>query len=101
MATLIYVIVGWFAWIVARAIVLDRPDRLRSTEYFTTPIVAAFILAGFDYPFDPIGATVQRLWTFTYPSGQYGVPISHSLGWLFTGWLLFQILAAVDRKSVV
>jgi putative membrane protein len=56
------------------------------------------VLAGFDYPFDPIGASVQGMWTYKYPSGQFGVPLTNYLGWIFTGWVLFQIFALAEHR---
>ncbi|WP_313805160.1 carotenoid biosynthesis protein [Sphingobium sp.] len=98
MAATIYAVVGWYAWIVARSILLDRPDRNRGSARFTTPVIAAFILAGFDYPFDPIGSTIRGMWTFAYPGGQFGVPLSNFLGWIFTGWIIFQALALIEHR---
>lgn len=93
-----YTLVGWFAWTVSKVLVLDRPDREHNLGRFTVPIVAAFILAGFDLPFDPIGATAQQGWTFAHPSGQFGVPLTNFLGWILTGWVLFQAFALLERR---
>jgi len=93
-----YVILGWFAWIVGRAMVLDRPERIAGSRLFAAPLIAALVLAGLDFPFDPLGHTIRNDWTFTYPGGLFGVPLTNALGWIFTGWVLFQIMALVDRR---
>ena len=97
-AILAYVGVGWYAWTVGRVLMLERPDRMTGLARFTTPVIAGLVIAGFDYPYDPIGATIQKAWTYTYPSGQFGVPLTNYLGWAFTGWLLFQIFALIEHR---
>jgi putative membrane protein len=97
-AMLAYAGFGWYAWTVARVIGLERPDRNDGWGRFTTPVIAAFVLAGFDYPYDPIGSSVLGMWTYKHPSGQFGVPLSNFLGWIFTGWVLFQIIALLEHR---
>lgn len=93
-----YMLIGWFAMMLAKVIALDTPWRPQSFSRITVPIIAAFILAGLDLPYDPVGATVNNDWTFTYPSGQFGVPLSNFLGWMFTGWVLFQVFAMLESR---
>jgi putative membrane protein len=97
-AMFIYLIHGWFAWAVTRSIFLDRPWRKGGRVPLLTPLLAAFVLAGFDFPADPILATVDRLWSFAQPGGQFGVPITNNLGWIFTSWVLFQIFSLVEAR---
>ncbi len=42
---------------------------------FTTPLVASFILTGYDYAFDPIVTTVLGRASYRSPSGYFGVPL--------------------------
>ncbi len=93
-----YVMLGWFGWTVGRAIVLDRPERISGLGVLSAPLIAALVLAGLDFPFDPLGHTIRHDWTFAYPGGQFGVPLTNALGWIFTGWVLFQIMALIDRR---
>ncbi len=97
-AMLIYMCYGWYAWAVARVICLDNPNRLQGFARIGTPLIAAFVIAGFDYPIDPILSTVFGLWTYHYPGGQFGVPITNFLGWAFTGAVIFFVMSLVDRK---
>lgn len=93
-----YAVLGWLAWTLARLIVREHPNNSFGLNRFSTPIVATFILAGYDFAFDPIGATVLKLWTYHRPSGDFGVPLSNLLGWLFTGWLFFQLFALIEHR---
>jgi putative membrane protein len=93
-----YVVLGWFGWTLAKLIVRDVPGDAGGIYRFTTPVVASFILAGFDYPYDPIGSAVLNMYAYRYPSGQFGVPLVNYLGWLFTGWVFFQAFALVEGR---
>jgi putative membrane protein len=93
-----YFVFGWFAWTLARVVVRDDPTNAGPRHRFTTPLVATFILAGYDLAFDPIGASVLDLYTYRHPSGLNGVPLSNFLGWLFTGWVFFQLFALVEAR---
>jgi len=93
-----YMLLGWFALVLAKAIVLDAPWRPHAVSRYTVPLVGGLILAGLDLPYDPLGATVAGDWTFTYPGGQFGVPLTNFLGWIFTGWVLFQIFAFIEHR---
>ncbi|PTL75604.1 carotenoid biosynthesis protein [Vitiosangium sp. GDMCC 1.1324] len=94
----IYAIFGWLAWNLARLIVRQHPCDAGGVNRFTTPLVASFILAAQDLPFDPIGSTVLGIWTFRSPSGYFGVPLTNFLGWMFTGWVFFQLFALVESR---
>lgn len=94
-----YVFLGWLAWSLARVIVRREPHDGTGAHLFMTPIVAALILMGYDFAYDPIGSTVRGMWTYRDPSGYFGVPLSNFLGWLLTGWLFFQAYALVERSA--
>lgn len=93
-----YMLVGWFAWTIGKTLVLDRPDRPQPLSRISVPVVAAFALAGFDLVFDQQGATIRHDWTYHFPSGQFGVPLTNFLGWIFTGWVLFQAFALIEQR---
>lgn len=94
----IYMCYGWYAWVLARVICLESPNHLVGSARVGTPLIAAFILAGFDYPIDPILSTVFGLWTFEHPGGQFGVPLSNFAGWIFAGAVIFFPLSAIDSR---
>lgn len=91
-----WVILAWLAWNLARVIVGDY--RNRRARMVVTPVVATLILGGYDLVIDPIGAYVRGLYSYGSPNGALGVPLSNFFGWLFTGWVLFQLLALVDGR---
>jgi uncharacterized membrane protein len=93
-----YLAAGWPAWVMARLIVRSDPSDVTRLGMFATPIIASFILTGYDLAFDPIGSTVLQMWTFHRPSGQFGVPLSNFLVWMVTGWVFFQVFALVERR---
>lgn len=93
-----YTLIGWFAWTIGKIVALDNPERPQPYSRVTVPLIAAFILAGFDLPYDPVGATVHGQWTYAHPSGQFGVPLTNFLGWIFTGWVLFQLFVLVESR---
>lgn len=95
-----YVLLSWFAWSVACALIRDDgvPGSVGLRERLTTPIVAALVLTGYDFAFDPIGATALHLYSYRFPSGTFGVPLTNFLGWLFTGWVAFQLFALVEPR---
>jgi uncharacterized membrane protein len=94
-----WIMFGWLAWAVARVIM--RPFAavaVGGAERFTTPIVATFILGGYDLVYDPVGATAHSWYSYDQPTGALGVPLSNYLGWLLTGWLIFQLVALVETR---
>ena len=93
-----YALLGWLAWTLARLIIRRHPWDAAGQNRFTTPIVATFILAGYDFAFDAIGSTVMKMYTYDNPSGYFGVPLSNFLGWLLTGWVFFQLFALVEEQ---
>lgn len=93
-----YVVLGWYSWALAKLITCQGLTRRHPLSQFLAPLVGAFILAGFDYPYDPIGSTVREMWSFRDPGGQYGVPLTNYLGWLFTGWVVFQVFSLCESR---
>lgn len=94
-----WIIFGWLAWALARVIMRPVPGvAVGGAERFTTPIVATLILGGYDLVYDPIGATAHDWYSYDHPTGALGVPLSNFLGWLLTGWLIFQLVALVEPR---
>jgi putative membrane protein len=90
---------AWLAWALARVIMRPFPGvAVVGAERFTTPIVATFILGGYDLVNDPVGATAHDWYSYDHPTGALGVPLTNFLGWLLTGWLIFQLVALVDTR---
>jgi uncharacterized membrane protein len=96
---LAYSTLGWAPWVMARLIVRDRPaEASGATARFVTPLVAAFILTFYDFPSDPIGATIAHAFTYRHPGGYFGVPLTNYLGWLVNGWVFYQLFALIEPR---
>ncbi len=92
-----YAVFGWLAWSQTRSILSALTPASR-VALFAAPLLGAFILAGYDYPWDAIGATVLKIHSYRFPSGLFGVPLLNFIGWIVTGWAAFQIFALVERR---
>ena len=93
-----YVMLGYLAWRLALPLTRHEAGVARPFSFVTTPLVGAFILAGYDLAFDAIGSTVQGLYAYRHPGGYFGVPVSNFMGWVLTGWLMMQVFALVERR---
>ncbi|MEB3063228.1 carotenoid biosynthesis protein [[Mycobacterium] zoologicum] len=91
-----WVMIAWVAWILARVIVGEC--RSRRLAVLGTPVVATLIAGGYDLVIDPFGAYVRQVFSYRSPSGVLGVPLSNYVGWLITGWVLFQTFALIERR---
>lgn len=95
-----YSVYGWLAWAQTSAM-LDGLTRRGSLFPLAAPVIASFVLAGYDYPWDAIGASVMHTHSYRSPSGLFGVPLSNFFGWLLTGWAAFQLVALAERERPV
>jgi uncharacterized membrane protein len=94
---------GYTSWVLASILLGDidrRPDRL---SLVTTPIVAAFIMVGWDVCFDPGSSTLGHLWIWRNGGGYFGVPLTNYLGWYLTVFVflfLFSLYRARRQAAV-
>jgi uncharacterized membrane protein len=94
-----WIMFSWLAWALARLIMRPAASvAVGGAERFTTPIVATFILGGYDLVYDPVGATAHNWYSYDHPTGALGAPLTNYLGWLLTGWLIFQLVALVESR---
>lgn len=96
-----YAVYGWLAWIQACSLVTSLLATRQRLLKVGAPIIGAFILAGYDYPWDAIGASILRTHSYHTPSGLFGVPQVNFLGWLVTGWVAFQIIVLSNDRFVM
>lgn len=91
---------GYFSWTVA-SVLLDGADRQldRPFNLVALPIVAAFVMTQWDLVMDAPNATITKVWIWHNGGGMFGVPLSNSLRWLLTSWLIFQAFALYLRRS--
>jgi uncharacterized membrane protein len=47
---------------------------------FAVPIVAAFIMVGWDVCLDPASSTIAHIWIWENGGGYFGVPLTNYLG---------------------
>ncbi|MCB0084605.1 MAG: carotenoid biosynthesis protein [Caldilineaceae bacterium] len=80
----------YIAWTLATMLIggPESPNDLRFL--IGTPIVASFIVTGWDMCSDPIGATIGGQWLFEDGGAYFGVPLSNYLGWYLTTWAIIQ-----------
>src|SRR6266550_3139498 len=62
------------------------------------PLVASFVMVAWDFCLDPIASTINHAWIWKDGGGYFGVPFSNYLGWSFTVYIFFQLLALYQRK---
>ena len=86
--------ITYLAWLISRVIIED--DRGRSLIW--TPLVTALVVTSFDLATDAIGATVHGHWTYRYPTGIFGVPLTNYLGWILTTWAIGMAFSLIAPK---
>src|ERR1700688_141150 len=90
---------GYVAWALAN-VFLDGADRRKDwLSVMGLPIVAAFIMASWDFCLDPTAATIGKQWIGQNGGGYCGVPYTKFLGWIFTVYLVYQIFALYLSKQ--
>jgi uncharacterized membrane protein len=90
---------GYFAWIVAGALLGGADRRLNDTvDFIALPIVAAFVMTQWDLVMDPPESTISRAWIWHDGGADFGVPLSNYFGWLLTSWLFYQAFAIYLRN---
>jgi uncharacterized membrane protein len=90
---------GYFAWIVAGALLGGADRRLNgAVDFIALPIVAAFVMTQWDLVMDPPESTISRAWIWHDGGADFGVPLSNYFGWLLTSWLFYQAFAIYLRS---
>jgi len=93
-----YFAMGYLSWILAHILTGQYSKRLEGKQIFIVPLVATFIMVMWDLTVDPISATLQGLWVWTYPGPFFGIPISNYFGWFLVVYIFLQILALYLSK---
>jgi uncharacterized membrane protein len=83
----------YLAWTLASALYGDPPSVGDRRYTLAVPIIATFIVVGWDICQDPLGGTVAHRWTYAHGGAFFGVPLSNFLGWFLVTWTIFQIFA--------
>ncbi|WP_394294937.1 carotenoid biosynthesis protein [Methanobacterium lacus] len=93
-----YFAMGYLSWILSHILTGQYSKRLEGKQIFIVPIVATFIMVMWDLTVDPISATLQGLWVWTYPGPFFRIPISNYFGWFLVVYTFLQILALYLSK---
>jgi putative membrane protein len=93
-----YFAMGYLSWILAHILTGQYSKKLEGKQIFFVPLIATFIMVMWDLTVDPISATLQGLWVWTYPGPFFGIPISNYLGWFLVVFIFFQILGVYLSK---
>ncbi|HEX2787385.1 MAG TPA: carotenoid biosynthesis protein [Ignavibacteria bacterium] len=88
-----YFSIGYLAWIMAQSLIGALAPVLKKTNIFFVPVVAAFLVASWDFSFDPDSSTINGDWVWREGGGYFGVPFSNFTGWYLCVYTFFQIFA--------
>lgn len=88
-----YFSIGYLAWIIAQSLIGALAPVLRKANIFFVPLVAAGIVACWDFSFDPDSSTISGDWVWLDGGGYFGVPFSNFTGWFLCVYTFFQIFA--------
>jgi putative membrane protein len=81
---------GYLSWVLAN-LLLDADKRRDVLARIAVPVVATFIMVGWDLCLDPGSSTIGRIWVWHDGGPYFGVPFVNYLGWCLT---VFLFLAA-------
>jgi putative membrane protein len=93
-----YFAMGYLSWILSHILTGQYSKKLEGKQIFIVPFIATFIMVMWDLTVDPISATLQGLWVWTYPGPFFGIPISNYFGWFMVVYIFLQILALYLSK---
>lgn len=77
---------GYLSWVLA-TLLLDTDRRRDGLSRIAVPVVATFIMVGWDVCLDPGSSTIGRIWIWHDGGPYFGVPFTNYLGWCLTVWL--------------
>jgi len=81
--------VSYVSWTLAN-VLLDTDHRRDALATVAVPIVATFIVVGWDVCLDPGSSTIAKIWIWEKGGGYFGVPLTNFLGWILTVFLFLQ-----------
>jgi uncharacterized membrane protein len=90
---------GYIAWTMAN-VFLDIADRRKDRlSVLGLPVIAAFVMASWDFCLDPTNATIDKQWIWQNGGGYFGVPYGNFLGWILTVYVFYQLFAFYLSKQ--
>lgn len=92
-----YAGMGYVSLVLAK-VLLGTEQRPDPWDTVSVPVVAAFIMVGWDVCMDPAYSTVNRNWIWEKGGGYFGVPFVNFLGWFLTVYLFQQLFALYEAR---
>lgn len=83
---------GYLSWVLA-TVLLDADRRRDALATVAVPVVATFIMVGWDVCLDPGSSTIGGIWIWQDGGPYFGVPFGNYLGWALTVFLFFMAFA--------
>jgi uncharacterized membrane protein len=80
---------GYLSWVLAN-VLLGTDRRRDGLAIFAVPVVATFIMVGWDVCLDPGSSTISHIWIWQKSGPYFGVPFVNYLGWCLTVFLFLQ-----------
>jgi len=77
---------AYVSWVLA-TVLLDTDRRRDALAAVAVPVVATFIMVGWDVCLDPWPSTIARHWVWQDGGPYFGVPFVNYLGWYLTVFL--------------
>src|SRR5260370_2871139 len=84
---------GYLAWVLSTVLIGDIRPKTSTFTTFAVPFMASFMIVAWDLRMDPTSSTIRHLWIWEQRGGYFGVPLTNYLGWFFTVYVFFQLLA--------
>lgn len=97
-----YYAMGYFSWTIGN-VLLDKKDSLiNGADLILLPLLSSFVMVMWDLSFDPMAATIGKLWVWHSGGSYFGVPFSNFLGWflcVFTFYFIFALILRFTQKN--
>jgi len=98
---LAYVGMGYVSWVLAILLLGHARRPFTIKRVVALPLIASFIMVGWDLAMDPVWANIDRAWVWKDGGAYFGVPVSNYLGWYLTVFVTYQLFALYLRSRTV
>jgi flagellin-like protein len=84
---------GYLSWTLALILLGRIGQPIEAFARWALPVVASFLMASWDFMFDPATSTANKGWIWENGGGYFGVPFENYAGWLLTVFIFYAIFA--------
>ena len=101
---LAYLGMSYISWTLALLILgkSNARNTLTGFRVVALPLVASFLMVGWDLSQDPVWSTIERCWIWLHGGAYFGVPVSNFLGWYLSAYIFYQLFVLyLRRRSVI